>query len=104
MLQRIKKNDLVSVISGKDKGKQGHVIALDRKKARVIVKGVAIITRHVKSRRQGEKGGIVKEEGFMRLDKLMPVCPSCKKTCRMQVKKVGKETKSRVCHRCKEVF
>ena len=104
MLSRVKKNDLVYVTAGKYTGKQGAVIAVDRKKKRVLIKNIAIITRHVKPRRQGEKGGIIKEESFIHESLVMPICSSCKKPCRMQTKLVGDNKKARACHRCKEVF
>lgn len=105
MLSRIKKNDLVEVVSGKDKGKQGRVLLLNPKRDLVMVQEIGLVTRHVKPRRQGEKGGIKKEEHFLHISKLMPVCPSCKKACRVQTKAVdGGEQKMRSCHRCKETF
>ncbi len=105
MLSRVKKNDLVFVISGKDKGKQGRVIALNLKKSTVLVKGIGIVTRHMKARRQGEQSGIIKEEAFIPLDKVMPVCASCKQPCRIQVKFMDNgDEKFRICHRCKESF
>ena len=102
MLHRIKKNDQVEVISGKDKGKQGRVLDIDLKKSRVMVKGAAIITKHTKPKRQGDTGGIVKEEAYLDIAKVMPVCSSCKKNCRIQVKQLEDGGKVRVCHRCKE--
>lgn len=104
MLSRVKKNDTVLVLSGKDKGKQGSVISVDPKKDLVLVKDVGIITRHVKARRAGEKGGLVKEESYIPLCRVMPVCPSCKRPCRVQVKFLEDENKTRICHRCKEAF
>ena len=104
MLSRVKKNDTVLVLSGKDKGKQGLVITVDPKKDLVLVKDVGVVTRHVKARRTGEKSGLIKEEGFIPLCKVMPVCPSCKKPCRVQVKFLENRDKARVCHRCKEAF
>ena len=105
MLSRIKKNDLVQVISGKDRGKKGQVISVDHKKASVMVKGVAIVTRHKKARRQGDKSGIIQEEVFIPMTKVMPVCTSCKKACRVQVRILDDGAKkSRMCHRCKEAF
>ena len=105
MLSRVKKNDLVLVTSGKDKGKQGHVVAIDCKKSIVMVKGVGIVTKHVKARRQGEQSKITKEESYMPLCKVMPVCPSCKKACRVQISFLdGEKKKARVCSKCKEAF
>jgi large subunit ribosomal protein L24 len=105
MLSRVKKNDLVLVTSGKDKGKQGHVISVDVDKSVVMVKGIAIVTRHLKARKQGEQSRILKEESYIPMCKVVPICPSCKKACRVQVSFLedGKN-KSRVCHRCKEAF
>jgi large subunit ribosomal protein L24 len=104
MLSRIKKDDLVFVLSGKDKGKEGRVIDIDTKKESVLVKNIAIVTRHVKAKKAGDKSGIIKEESYIPLCKVMPVCSSCKKACRMQVKIKEDENKVRVCHRCKEEF
>jgi large subunit ribosomal protein L24 len=105
MLSRVRKNDVVLVMSGKDKGKQGHVISVDHKKNLVVVKDVGIITRHIKPRRSGDKGKIVKEECAIPLCKVMPICPACKKACRVQVRFLeGDEQKARMCNRCKESF
>ena len=104
MLNRIKKNDTVVVISGKEKGKKGSVIAIDHKSGRVMVKNVAIVTRHKKAKKQGDKSGILKEERFLALNIVMPICSSCKKACRVQVKHLENKKKTRMCHRCKEAF
>jgi large subunit ribosomal protein L24 len=101
---RIKKNDNVVVVAGKDKGKQGPVIAILPKKGKVIVKGVDIVTRHVKARRQGETSSIKREEAYIDLSKVMPLCSSCQKPVRLRVK-VGEDgAKMRVCNRCTATF
>jgi len=61
----IKKNDTVVVLTGKDKGKQGSVIEVLPKEGKVKVRGIAIVTRHVKARRQGEASAIKKEESYI---------------------------------------
>ncbi len=104
MLSRVKKNDTVYVLSGKDKGKQGLVIAVDHKNDRVLVKDIGIITRHRKARRAGEGNRIVKEESYIPLCKVMPVCPSCKKACRVRIQFMENASKSRACHRCNDAF
>jgi large subunit ribosomal protein L24 len=105
MLSRVRKNDTVVVLAGKDKGKQGLVISVDHVKGMVVVKDVAIVTRHVKARKTGEKSGLIKEEAAIPLCKVMPICPICKNPCRVQVKFLeGGDKKSRVCQRCKESF
>lgn len=104
MMSRVKKNDSVIVLSGKDKGKEGLVVSVDHKGGRIIVKDVELVTKHVKARKAGEKSGIIKKEKFIPLHKVMPVCPSCKKPCRVQVKFLEGDDKVRICHRCKEAF
>ncbi len=101
---RIKKNDTVKVISGKHKGKEGQVIELSPKKEKIRVKGVAIVTRHLKPRQQGQPGTIKKEESFILLCKVMPVCPACKKPCRVGVKELADGSRARVCKRCQETW
>lgn len=73
MKSHIKKGDLVYVLTGKDCGKKGIVIAILPKKDKVIVKGVALVTRHVKARKQGEISGIKREERFIHISNVMPV-------------------------------
>lgn len=104
MLSRIKKNDTVTVISGKDKGKKGTVININTKKNGALVKGINIITKHLKAKKSGETSRIVKEEGLVKMCKLMPVCNACKKACRIQTKSMPDGQKVRICHRCKEAF
>lgn len=104
MVARIKKNDLVRVITGKDKNKEGSVIRVLPKKGKVLVKDVAIVTRHVKPRKAGEQGGIRKEEGYIRLSKVMPVCTACKKAVRVNTKLLESGKRARTCNRCKEIF
>ena len=104
MLSRIKKDDNVVVISGKDKGKQGVVLKVSPKDGKALVKGIAIVTRHSKARKSGETSKIIKEETFVPLSKIMPVCKSCKKPCRIKIKFLENNNKVRVCHRCLEAF
>ncbi|MCK4517866.1 50S ribosomal protein L24 [Candidatus Babeliales bacterium] len=99
MLSRIRKDDLVEVISGKDKGKQGNVIAIDRKADRVRIRGVAIRTKHVKPKSAGSKGKIEKQESFVSACKVMPVCPETGKPCRVRVKRTDDGGKVRISHR-----
>ena len=69
----LKKNDTVQVISGKDKGKIGEILELCKKFDKIKVKGVNVITKHVKARRQGEIGGIQKLEAFIHVSNVMPI-------------------------------
>lgn len=104
MVARIRKNDTVVVLSGKDKDKQGTVIQVFPKKDKIIVKGIAMVTRHQKARKQGEVSGIKKQEGFVNCSNVMPVCASCHKACRVGSVVLEDGKRVRTCKRCKEVF
>ena len=95
----VKKGDTVVVISGKDKGKQGKILAAMPEDQRVIVQNVNMITAHVKPRKQGEEGGIVKREAAIYASKVQVVCPKCGKNTRVGYElKDGK--KVRTCKKC----
>lgn len=96
----VKAGDTVQIISGRDKGLQGKVLAVSPKEGKVIVEGRAMVKKHVKPRRQGEQGGIVKAESAMFSSKVMPVCQKCSKPTRVghATDKDGKKT--RVCKKC----
>lgn len=95
----VKSGDTVKVISGKDAGKEGKVLAVSPKEGKVIVEGRNMVTKHVKPRRQGEQGGIVKAEGAMYASKVMLVCPKCSKPTRIGHKIEG-DKKVRICKKC----
>ncbi|MFC1842781.1 50S ribosomal protein L24 [Candidatus Dependentiae bacterium] len=101
-MARIKKNDTVLVVTGKDKGKKGAVVDVITKKGKVLIQGVNIVIRHAKARKQGEVAGIRHEERPINLSNVMPVCSSCKKPCRIGLKKLENGKSVRVCARCKE--
>lgn len=103
-MMRIIKNDKVKVISGKDRGKEGVVVDLLPKKNKVKVQGINIVTRHAKARRQGEVSSIKKEEAFFYIDKIMPICSSCKKACRVGSKELENGKRARICVHCKEIL
>lgn len=104
MITRIKKNDTVEVLSGKDKSKRGTVLEVNNKDGKILVKDIAMMKRHVKPRKQGETGGIKSLEAFIDLSKVMPVCKACGKPCRVNAKLLDDGVKVRMCNRCKEVF
>ena len=99
MAMRVKKDDTVVVLSGKDKGRQGKVIGTVPKDAKVVVEGINMATCHVKPRRQEEQGGIIRREAAIAVCKVQVVCPKCGKPTRVGVQ-VADGKKSRVCKRC----
>ena len=100
----IRAGDLVVVLTGKDKGKRGKVMSALPEKGQAVVEGVNIATRHVKPRRQGEPGGITKQEVPMRASKLMRVCPKCNKPTRFGHKVLPDGNKGRACKKCGEMI
>ena len=93
----VKKDDKVIVISGKDKGKKGKVLSANPKTGKVIVEGVNIVTKHIKPRRMGEPGGLVKAESALYADKVQLVCPKCGRPTRTGSKINAKGQKVRTC-------
>ena len=102
----VKKGDTVIVLSGKDKGKQGKVLEVSPKEGKVIVDHVNMMTKHVKPRKMGDPGGIVKAEGAMYASKVMLVCPKCGKPTRIAHKVLNYGKKERICKnpKCGETF
>lgn len=100
----VKRDDTVVILSGKDKGKKGKVLQTSPKEQKLIVEGVNMVTKHVKPRRAGESGGIVKAEGAFYASKAMLVCPSCGKATRVAHKVLADGTKMRVCKKCNATF
>ncbi len=102
----VKAKDQVVVISGKDKGVKGKVLTAAPKTGKVVVEGVAMMTKHQKARQQGQQGGIMKKEAFIDASNVMVICPKCGKPTRVGHKivevtgKDGKVSKKnvRVCH------
>ena len=99
----VKKGDTVVVISGKDKGKKGKIMVAQPEDERVIVQGAAMVTRHVKPRKQGQPGGRIEKEGTIHVSNVMLVCPKCGKATRVGHKQGeidGHKTAIRVCKKC----
>ena len=100
----VRKDDTVIILSGKDKGKKGKVLEVSPEEGKIIVEGRNIVTKHVKPRRMGEAGGIVKAEGALYASKVMIVCPKCGKPTRVAHKfaETGEnfEKKIRICKHC----
>ena len=96
---KIKKNDKVVVLSGKDKGKSGKVLGTVPSERKVVEEGINMVTCRVKPRKQGETGGIVQREAAMYASKVQVVCPKCNKGTRI-AHKIENGKKTRVCKHC----
>ena len=95
----IKKNDTVVVLSGKDKGKKGKVLEAMPAAGKVVIEGINVATCHVKPKKQGDQGGIVKREAALYASKVQVVCPKCGKGTRI-AHKIENGKKTRVCKHC----
>ena len=100
----VKTGDTVIVLSGKDKGKKGKILAVSPKEGKVIVEKINIVSKHIKPRRMGEPGGIIKAEGAMYASKVQVICPRCKQPTRVGHKVYDDGTKSRICVKCGETL
>jgi large subunit ribosomal protein L24 len=100
----VKKGDTVMVISGKDKGKKGKVLEVSQKEGKVIVEGRNTVTKHVKPKKMGQQGGIVKAEGAMYASKVMVICSKCGKPTRVGHTVNGDGSKVRICRHCGEAI
>jgi large subunit ribosomal protein L24 len=78
----IRKNDLVAVIAGKDKGKQGKVLKVDSSAMKLMIEGVNMVKRHVKPSQTNPQGGIVQKEGTIAYSNVLLVNPTTKKPAR----------------------
>lgn len=95
----VKTGDTVMVLSGKSKGVKGEVLAVSPKENKVIVKNVNVVTKHVKPRKMGDQGGLIKVESALYASKVQLVCPKCNKPTR-----VGHKDSKRVCKQCGNEF
>ena len=100
----VKRGDVVKVISGKDKGKEGKIITAIPEKNKVIVEGVAVVKKHQKAKRQGQESGIIHAEAAIDASNVLRVCPKCGKAARTGVKILDDGSKARYCKKCEEIY
>ena len=101
---KIRKNDTVVVITGKDKGKKGKVRHTYPKDERILVDGINYIKRHTKARGQVRQAGIIEREAPVRLSNVMLVCSRCNRPTRVGARFLDDGKKVRVCRSCHEVI
>lgn len=98
----VKTGDTVMVLSGKERGKKGKILAVSPKEGKVIIEKINMVSKHVKPRKMGDVGGIVKAEGAMYASKVQIVCPRCGKPTRIGHKVYEDGSKGRICKKCNE--
>jgi large subunit ribosomal protein L24 len=99
---KIRKNDTVMVITGRERGKTGRVLRVLPAAGRVVVERLNIVKRHTKPRGAASPGGIVEKEAPLDISNVMVFCDRCNAPVRVGVKAAADGTKSRVCRRCGE--
>jgi len=95
----IKKNDIVKVLAGKDRGKTGKVLNVNSKSRRVIIEGLNVYKKHMKPKKQGEKGEIVKLNRSIDISNAQVICPNCKQSTRVGFR-TENDNKLRFCKKC----
>jgi len=101
---KIKKNDTVVVLAGKDKGKRGKVLKVNPSAGKAIVEGVNFVKKGTRKTREDQKGGIIQKEALIHMSNLAVFCKGCNKTTKVGFNLLKDGTKSRYCKRCNEVF
>jgi large subunit ribosomal protein L24 len=101
----LKKNDLVVVIRGKDKGKQGKVLKLIPETNRVIVERVNFSKHFVKAdRSKNQQGGVMEKEAPIAVSNVMLYCAECGQGVRARTRRLEDGSKTRLCHRCETMI
>ncbi|MGK2906568.1 MAG: 50S ribosomal protein L24 [Desulfuromonadales bacterium] len=99
----VKKNDLVKIIAGKDKGKSGKVLRVMPDKGRVLVENLNLIKRHTRPSRSNNEGGIIEKEAPIALSNVQLLCHGCNKPVRTGIRVLEDGSKSRFCKKCNEI-
>jgi large subunit ribosomal protein L24 len=99
---RLKKGDVVVVVSGNDRGKKGKILSIDKKHGKIIVEGVHMIKKHMRPRKQGDQGGIIEKEAALHLSNIKLICPKCGEATRIQKSSMENKRSVRVCNKCGE--
>jgi large subunit ribosomal protein L24 len=100
----IKKDDKIKVIAGKDKGKIGKVLKVNRKKSGLLVEKINIVKRHSKPTQQNRQGGIVEKEMPIQWSNVMVMCSKCVTPARVKMQRLEDGKKVRVCVKCGEAL
>ncbi|MDX9703340.1 MAG: 50S ribosomal protein L24 [Candidatus Auribacterota bacterium] len=101
---RLKKNDTVQIIAGRDKGKLGKILEINKEKGRVYVEGINYLTYCERPTQQNPKGSISKKEGSVSVSNMLLYCPKCDKGVRIGNKKTAEGLKNRVCTICGDII
>jgi large subunit ribosomal protein L24 len=100
----LKKNDLVIVISGKERGKSGRILRVFPRKNRVVIEKINLVKRHTRPSGQTRQGGIVEREAAVHISNVMVICEKCNLPIRVGKKILDDGKKVRACKKCGELL
>ena len=100
---KLKKDDVVTVNSGDDKGKRGKILFVDKTKGRVVVEGINKKVKHVKANKNNQSGGRIVMEFPFKISNVSYFCDKCKKGVRLGIE-IKNSDKQRICKKCGEVL
>lgn len=99
----VKKDDMVKIIAGKEKGKTGKVLRVFPAKGRVVVESLNVVKRHTRPTQTNPEGGIIEKEAPFSISNVMLVCGSCSEPARTGVRTLDDGSKARYCKKCNEI-
>lgn len=99
----VKKNDMVVIIAGKEKGKSGKIVRVFPEKSRVVVENINVVKRHTRPTRTNAEGGIVEKEAAIDASNVQLLCGSCSKPARTGIRVLEDGAKVRFCKKCNEI-
>ena len=97
---KLRKGDIIKIISGNDKGKQGKILAVFPRMGKLVVEGINIKKKHMRPRTQGKKGELVRIPAPFQASRAMLLCPKCGKAARILYRRSDSGSKSRICKKC----
>ena len=103
-MARIKREDEVKIIAGKDNGKRGKILRVYPKTEKVLVQGINLVKKHMRPTQENPKGGIVEVEKPINISNVQLVCPRCSKPSRVGFSNLAGGTKNRICKKCQEII
>lgn len=100
----IKKDDKVKVVAGKDRGKIGKVLKVNRKKNRLVIENINMVKRHAKPTASNKQGGIIEGEAAIQWSNVMLMCSKCMSPTRVKMQRLEDGKKVRACSKCSEII
>jgi large subunit ribosomal protein L24 len=101
---KIKKGDKIKVLTGKDRGKTGKVLQVFTKKRKISVEGINLMTKHLRPKKEREKGQKIQFPAPLDITNVMLICPKCNKPTRVGVKILENKKRQRRCKKCQEII